>query len=238
MTAKIQTTKITVKVFQPMYEKFSRQLSVMPLLKDAFIEEMILSELRYLEEDLSGKVNSEAARRYIAGSLKRMGPKELEPVSIKVALSTAATLRRVAEQHNLCRDAFVNFLFACLRGEDGFLKYLGFSTRVGKIGWQAGVEDMPTSPLKAIEVSLADPLYYMRSECQDLYGCGLYALELPAQMHGFACHLPDHLVPGTAEHAEFQAAFDIDLDGAARAAQPQAEGKAKATAMGQRRSDK
>lgn len=229
MAAKDQTTKITVKLFQPMYEKFSRQLAAMPLLKDAFIDEMILSELRYLEEDLSGKVNSEAARRYIAGSLKRMGPKdrELDPVSIKVALSTAAMLRRVAERHNLCRDAFVNFLFACLRGEDRFLKYLGFSTRVGKIGWQSGVEDMPTSPLKAIEVSLSDPLYYMRSECQDLYSCGLYALELPSQMHGFACYLPDHLVPGTAEHVEFQAAFDIDFDTAAAGARPEGEAKAK-----------
>jgi len=236
MAAKEQTTKITVKLFQPMYEKFSRQLAAMPLLKDAFIEEMILSELRYIEQDLSGKVNSEAARRYIAGSLKRMGPKdkELEPVSVKVAMSTAATLRRVAEQHNLCRDAFVNFLFACLRGEDGFLKYLGFSTRVGKIGWQSGVEDMPTSPLKAIEVSLSDPLYYMRSECQDLYSCGLYALELPPQMHGFACHLPDYLVPGTAEHAEFQAAFDIDLDTVAAGVRSDGEAKAKS----QRRSGK
>jgi len=144
----------------------------------------------------------------------------------------------VVNQHNLCRDAFVNFLFACLRREDGFLKYLGFSTRVGKIGWQSGVEDMPTSPLKAIEVSLSDPLYYMRSECQDLYSCGLYALELPAQMHGFACHLPDHLVPGTASHAEFQAAFDIDLDAAASGIQPEVGRKAKAGAKGPRRSDK
>jgi hypothetical protein len=109
-------------------------------------------------------------------------------------------------------QTFLNFLFACLRGEDRFLKYLGFSTRIGKIGWQSGVEDMPTSPLKAIEVSLADPLYYMRSECQELYSCGLYALELPPQMHGFACYLPDHLVPGTVEHAEYQSAFDIDID--------------------------
>lgn len=235
MAAKEQTTKITVKLYQPMYEKFSRQLAAMPLLKDAFIEEMILSELRYLEEDLSGKVNSEAARRHIAGSLKRMGPKdkELEPVSIKVALSTAAKLRRVAERHHLCRDAFVNFLFACLRGEDGFLKYLGFSTRVGKIGWQSGVEDMPTSPLKAIEVSLSDPLYYMRSECQELYSCGLYALELPTQMHGFACYLPDQMVPGTVEHAEFQAAFDIDLDAAAVGARLEGD----ATARGHRGSN-
>lgn len=88
MAAKDQTTKITVKLFQPMYEKFSRQVAAMPLLKDAFIDELILSELQYLEEYLSGKGNSEAARRYIAGSLKRMGPKdkELEPVSSKVAL--------------------------------------------------------------------------------------------------------------------------------------------------------
>jgi hypothetical protein len=109
MASNEQTTKLTVKLFQPMYDKFSKQLAAMPLLKDAFIEEMILSELQYLDEDLSGKVNSEAARRYIAGSLKRMGPKdkELETVSIKVAVSTAAKLRRITERHNLCRDAFV-----------------------------------------------------------------------------------------------------------------------------------
>lgn len=43
MAAKDQTTKLTVKLFQPMYAKFSKQLAAMPLLKDAFIEEMILS---------------------------------------------------------------------------------------------------------------------------------------------------------------------------------------------------
>lgn len=214
MTTKEQTTKITVKLFQPMYAKFLKQLAAMPLLKDAFIEHMILSELPNLEEDLAGKVNSEAAHHYIAGNLKRMGPKdkELEPVSIKVAMSTARKLRKATERHNLCRDAFINFLLTCIRGEDRFLKHLGFSTRVGSIGWQAGVEDMPTSPLKAIEVSLADPLYYIRSECRERYSCGLYALDLPPQLHGFACYVPDHLVPGTPEHAEYQSAFDLDLN--------------------------
>ena len=236
MTTKERTTKITVKLFQPMYAKFSKQLAAMPLLKDAFIEHMILSELPRLEEDLAGKVNSEAAHRYIAGNLKRMGPKdkELEPVSIKVAASTAAKLRRATERHNLCRDAFINFLFTCIRGEDRFLKYLGFSTRVGGIGHQAGVEDMPTSPLKAIEVSLADPLYYMRSECQVQYSCGLYAMDLPLQLHGFACYLPDHLVPGTPEHAEYQSAFDIDVDLAAAPMASADSANAKRTTRGRR----
>ena len=39
MTTKERTTKITVKLFQPMYAKFSKQLAAMPLLKDAFIEQ-------------------------------------------------------------------------------------------------------------------------------------------------------------------------------------------------------
>ena len=211
MTTKKQSTKITVKLFQPMYEKFLSQLENMPLLKDAFIEDMILSALRHLDEDLEGKVNSESARRYIAGSLKKTGPKELEPVSIKVAMTTAAKLRKATKQHNLCRDAFINFLFACIRGEDGFLEYLGFSTRVGRVRRRISVEDMPTSPMKAIEESLTDPLYYIRSECDEQYGCGLYALELPEMMHGFACYLPDHLIPGTPENEEFKSTLDIGL---------------------------
>ena len=213
MVSTEHTTKITVKLFAPLYEKFSKQLAAMPLLKDAFIEHMIRSELPYLDEDLEGKRNSEAASRYIAGTLKRMGAKEkeLEPVSIKVAMSTAARLRKVTERHNLCRDAFVNFLIACIRGEDKFLKGLGFATRVHDVHRQAGVEDMPTSPLKAIEVSLSDPLHYMRNECWTLYSCGLYAMELPATLHGLACYLPDEQVPGTPARAKYLAVFDLDL---------------------------
>ncbi len=71
MAAKVQTTKITVKLFQPMYEKFSRQLAAMPLLKDAFIEEMILSELRYGSCQASCRMNSsnQAALRTASVSL-------------------------------------------------------------------------------------------------------------------------------------------------------------------------
>ena len=196
----------------------------MPLLKDAFIEHMILSELPHLAEDLKGRKNSRAAKRYIAGKLKRMGPKdrELESVSIKVGVATVAWLKELQEEHNLCRDAFMNFLIAFVRGSNGFLNGLGFATSVDKLHLRDGnttliVEDMPTSPLRAISVSLTDPLYYLRSECSVVHGCGLYAMELPRSHHGIACYLPDRVVPGTPEFLEAQA-MDIllfnDLGGA------------------------
>lgn len=63
-------------------------------------------------------------------------------------------------------------------------------------------QDIPTSPLKLIEETQWDPLYYLRCACEERFGCGLYTLPLPKGLIGLSCYLADEDVPGTPEHAE------------------------------------
>lgn len=110
--------------------------------------------------------------------------------------STADALRALAEDHNLVRDALINWIVALLRSSDTLLDRLDLPKRVNR--WTAGgIEDMPNSPIRAIEETQWDPFYYLRSDCFERHGCGLYALPLPPQLHGMACYLPDDQVPRT-----------------------------------------
>lgn len=70
-------TKLTVKLFEPMYVDFDRQLSNALLRRDAFLDRMIAHEIPYLHEDLQGKSLSNEANRYISHCLKGLGGKKL-----------------------------------------------------------------------------------------------------------------------------------------------------------------
>lgn len=214
-TAEPGLTKLTAKLFAPMYADFDRQITGALLRRDAFLDRMIQQEIPYLREDLQGKQLSLEANRYISRSLKGLGGKKAPPLkqtSIAVRHETAQALRAVVEDHNLVRDAFLNRLIALLRSSDKFLDSLGLPNRVR---WNRGdgTEDMPTSPMKVIEETLWDPFYYLRSACQTQYGYGLNVLEFPKELHGMCCYLPDDQVPGTEANAkrllEEKEAFDL-----------------------------
>lgn len=194
-------TKITVRLFAPMYASFDAQLSDLMLRRDAFIDRMIANEIPHLRHDLEGKKLSPKAKRYISQSLNRMGKHPLEKKCISVLHSTAAALAEAVEMHNLERDAFINWLIALLRSSDTLLARLDLPTHVSGIRG-VSTEDMATSPLKAICQIQLDPLYYLRAACEHRHGCGLYSLELPTGLHGLACYLPDEDVPGTPERTE------------------------------------
>lgn len=199
------TTKITAKLFAPMYADFHRQLTAAFLYRDAFLDQMIAGEIEHLRNDLAGKKLSPAAHRYISRCLKKMGDKSLllQPVSIVVAKETAAALRSVVEDHNLVRDAFLNWLIALLRSSDKLLDWLDLPTSVNQRNFHGLLtQDMPTSPMRAIAEIQGDPLYYLREACQARHGCGLYALCPPKLMHGFCCYLPDDDVPDTPANKE------------------------------------
>lgn len=202
MAATVPLTKITANLYAPMYEDFDKQLAAALLRRDAFLDRMIRSELAHLSEDLAGKKLSAVARLYITRELKSMGGKRarLRTVSIAVRPATAAALRSVTAKHNLVRDAFLNRLITLLRSSDKLLDELGLP-KVVDGNWRDGSEPMPTSPLKAIEATEGDPLYYLRNACHERYGCGLYALDFPPDLIGLSCHLDDDRIPGTPEHA-------------------------------------
>lgn len=194
-------TKVTAKLFAPTYARFDTQLSEALLRRDAFIDRMIANEVPHLRQDLAGKKLSPQANRYISQSLKKMGTQELEKKSISIRHSTVDALKAAVDEHNLVRDAFLNLLIVLLRSTDKFLEQLGLPSRITSFR-RDGTDDMAVSPLIAITEIQWDPLYYLRAACEKEYGCGLYALTLPARFHGFACHLPDEDVPGTQANLE------------------------------------
>lgn len=190
-------TKLTAKLYAPMYADFEQQLSTALLGRDAFLDRMIWQEIPHLREELKGKRLSAAANRHISNKLKELGAKNsMRQVSVAVRFETAEALRTVVEEHNLVRDAFLNRLVALLRSSDKLLIALGLPTRVT---WNRrdGTEDASTSPLRAIEETLADPFYYLRSACQARYGCGLYLLDFPPELASLTCYMDDEQVPGT-----------------------------------------
>lgn len=197
-------TKITAKLYAPMYADFDRQLSDALLRRDAFLDRMISQEIPQLREDLRDKRLSPEANRFISGELKRLGGNDAGPlrqVSISVRHETAQELRAVVEEHNLVRDAFLNRLIAFLRSSDKFLGALKLPKRV-HWGRSDGTEDMPTSPMRVIDETLGDPFYYLRAACEERHGCGLHLLEFPPQLLGLYCYLEDDRVPGTPSYLE------------------------------------
>ena len=76
-------TKLTAKLFEPMYKRFDSQLSSALLRRDAFLDRMIWQEIPHIREDLKGKKLSTNANRYISHSLKGLGGKEtIDPAGI------------------------------------------------------------------------------------------------------------------------------------------------------------
>lgn len=207
-----QLTKITARLYEPMYKDFDRQLSAALLRRDAFLDRMVRVEIPHLREDLVGKRLSPEAHRFIAGKLKSLGNKsdpELKQISIAVADTTAKALRAATVKHNLVRDAFLNRLIALLRASDKLLDLLALPKTVGN-DWRDGSEPMPTSPLKAIEATEWDPLYYLRNACHQRHGCGLYALDFPDGLIGLSCFLDDDRIPGTPQHAKRMASETLE----------------------------
>lgn len=192
-------TKLTAKVFPPVLWAFDRQMSDALLRRDAFLDRVIAQEIPNVRADLAGLRNSDKAKRHISRCLNMMGgagtPK-LQQVSIAVLSSTANALRDLVEQHNLCRDALVNWIIVMLRSTDSLLKVLELPKTVSW-RWSSGLEDAPTSPMKMIEAVQWDAFYYLREACQQRHGCGLYNLPLGQSLRGFQCYLDDEWVPTT-----------------------------------------
>lgn len=197
-----ELTKLTTHFYEPMYAAFDQQMASALLRRDAFLDKVIAIEIPHLREDLQGNRLSDKAHRHISRELKMLGGLQAPPlrqVSLSIRHATAEALRETVEEHNLVRDAFLNLLIMLLRSSDEILDHLDLPKRVGSV---RGTEDMPTSPLRAIEEAQSDPLYYLRAGCEARHGCGLYKLPLPTKIQAFSCYLPDEHVPGTPAYKE------------------------------------
>lgn len=204
----MSTTKMTVKVYDKLMENFNRQVGALYLMRDAFLNHMIRVETSHLAEDLTGKRQSPAARKYIAGSLKRLGT---TTVNIVVEKETADRLNKVVEETNLVRDAFINRLIVFLRSSGFLMKFLELPEFITYSEFKSFMEPMPTSPMKAIEAVHADPFYYLRTAVEERHQTGLYLVHFSSTLAGFECYLEDEYVPGTPSYEEQQRRLDESL---------------------------
>lgn len=206
----MEKTKITVKIYEPLLRSFDSQLAGLCIKRDAFVNKMLRIETVELARELKGKRLSSAARRYIAGELKRLGT---VPVNIVVDKAVATELNAVVQEANIVRDAFINRLIIFLRSNSKVLKALKLPEGVDQSEFNESIEAMPTSPLRAMEAAQQDPLGYLRLACEERHNSGLYLLRMSPSMDGVACYLDDTEVPGSEAAMEMEAALK-DLEAA------------------------
>jgi hypothetical protein len=188
---------ISFRVPPTLWMKFKAQTDALFLSRAPFLDYMVKSELMHLSEELGERRLSLRAKRHIAGELKRTGPVS---VNIEVAPETAEALRAAVKKHNLVRDAFMCRLILFLRSTDGLLNLLDIPTYAHDRGLKGILEEMPASPLRAMEAVRDDPLFYIRSHLMESRGTGIYGVELPPELEWAACYLDDERVPGTTRH--------------------------------------
>lgn len=185
---------ISFNVPPKLWEAFRSQTDRLFLSRAPFLDYMLARELPELRAELAGLRLSTAAKRYVAGRMKRTGPTS---VNIEVRPETADALRDAVRDHNIVRDAFVSRLIMFLRSSPPLLKLLEIPSSVSGRGRGAWLADMPTSPLEAMEVIRDDPLYYVRHHCQENWGCGIYRVQLQRSIDWSVCYLDDDEVPNS-----------------------------------------
>lgn len=201
-------TAISFNVPPKLWKAFKTQTDSLFLSYAPFLDYMVGRELRELRAELSGLKLSLRAKRHIAGAMKRTAPVS---VNINVRTETAEALREATHEHNLVRDAFMSRLVIFLRSTDGFLKLLELPLVATSKGTNAYLEEMPSSPLRAMEAVRDDPLFYIRHHVEAFYETGIYRLRLPRSIDWAACYLPDEDIPGTAAHRRQQKEHDALL---------------------------
>lgn len=194
------TQKISFRVPPGLWEKFAAQASELFLNRAPFLNYAIGREVPELVRDLGGRRLSVAAKRYISGQLKKQGPKS---VNIEIEEATAAALNVAVRQGNLVRDAFLCRLLIFLRSTDTLLAHLEVPRDVRDRS-AIGLEPMPSSPMKAMEVVRDDPLFYVRHHVEHNWNCGIYLVQLPRALDWASCFLEDKDVRGTRAFKEEQ----------------------------------
>lgn len=188
-------TKITVKIIPSLLASLSDQLSTCFIKRDAFIEHLIETETPHLAKEMAGKRQSNQARQYIAGELKRKGT---TTVNVKIKQSTANCLNELVKETNMVRDAFINQIILLLTASPQLLA-LAEIPRSGPGG------DLSTSPLSAMTELVGDPFFHYRQWAGD---AGIYLEVFDWHFPFLACYLEDSRVPGTAAHKAEKDMFD------------------------------
>lgn len=120
MSAERTKTKITMTIWDDLFNHFSKRLDSCFIKRDAFLNHAIRVEVDHLTKGLAGLKNSPEAKKYISASLKGMGTKT---INVVVDKEVAEALNKVVKKHNLVRDAFINRLLLLLSFPQPAIKY-------------------------------------------------------------------------------------------------------------------
>lgn len=197
--------KISFKVPPRLWDPFRDQTNALFLSMAPFLNYMVKRELPNLRRDLEGLRLSTRAKRYISGLLKKNGALSR---NIDVEPETADALGAAVADHNLVRDAFMCRLIILLRSPDAFLEHLDIPLKATSKGFGGHLEEMPASPLLAMEAVRDDPLFYIRNHLEANSQVGLYRVRLPS-LDWAACFLDDEDVPGTSAYRRMAKEWDF-----------------------------
>ena len=193
----METTKITVKVWVPLLTSFSKRVCECFLKRDALLNKVIAGELEHLRTDLEGNRLSAIAKRYVSNEFNRL---ETKTINVVVDKSTSQELKKIAEENNLVRDAFINRLMLFLVAPDDLLSYLDLPTHIDSSIW-GDWDTMPTTAMGGIKSIISDPFFFLRETLKDEKMEPIYRLEIPKigakNMIGLSCFLEDDQVPDT-----------------------------------------
>lgn len=194
-------SSISFRVPSRLWNSFKDQTDNLFLARAPFLDHVLSVELPHLADDLAGKKLNTRTKRYIANQLTKNDPTS---VTIDVRAETARKLREVVGEHNIVRDAFVCRLLIFLRAHNALLKHLEVSYYANNWGIRGYLEEMPASPLKAMEAVRDDPLFYIREHLLERHNLHIYTVELWPEVDWSACYLPAERVPGTGAYNKLQ----------------------------------
>lgn len=185
---------ISFRVPRRLWTAFTEQTDRLFLSRAPFLDHMLSIELPRLVEDLEGIKLNTRTKRHIANQLSRADPVS---VNIDVRGETAEQLREAVKAHNIVRDAFICRLLIFLRARDAFLDVLDVPRYANDGGLRGFLEEIPSSPLGAMEAVRDDPLFYIREHLKQRHGLAVYTVELQSGLDWAACYLPCERVPDT-----------------------------------------
>lgn len=194
-------SSISFRVPSRLWNSFKDQTDKLFLSRAPFLDHVLSVELPHLAEDLAGKKLNTRTKRYIANQLGRA---DTTPVTIDVQPETAKQLRAVVGEHNIVRDAFVCRLLIFLRAHNKLLDLLELPHYANDWSIKGMLEELPASPLRALEAVRDDPLFYIREHLKQRHGQRVYTVELWPEIDWSACYLPPERVEGTGAYNKQQ----------------------------------
>lgn len=213
------TTKVAVKIWQPLLEKFDACIETACLRRDAYLARLLAREIPLLDAEVAVP-NSPAALRYVSDHLSALDRKT---VTLTLPTSQVEQLKDVCDRKGISRDAFFNRVILLLAANRKTIDRLLFPdwpawrTYVWEEfkqdgEFRAGVFDPlndPSEPFWAMREALAK----QAKDVGDLEGAQLYTTFFDQRVGngdlvGFNTYVPDELVPGT----QIQVAKRRELD--------------------------